>query len=68
YGSTSLHAACWNGHIAVVQVLLEKNADIAAQNSDGSTPLHDACWNGYTAIVQVLLEKNADITAQNSNG
>ena len=29
-GMTALHWACWNGHLEVVKLLLNNNADISA--------------------------------------
>ena len=63
-----LHWASWNGHLKVVQLLLEEVADIKAADKDGRTPLYSALWNGHLEIVQLLLEKGADVNAADKNG
>jgi ankyrin repeat protein len=41
-GRTRLHWAAWNGYADIVQLLLNRDADIAAQRSLGGTPLRGA--------------------------
>jgi hypothetical protein len=65
---TPLSWAAQRGYGAVVQLLLEKGADIMAKECNGWTTLHRAAANGHKEIVQLLLEKGADIEAKNSNG
>jgi len=38
--TTPLHRAAQSGSIAVVKLLLERNADVCTQDADGRTPLH----------------------------
>jgi uncharacterized protein len=53
----------------VVQLLLEKGADIEAKNNnDRSTALHFAAEKGPKAVVRLLLKKGANIEAKDSNG
>jgi ankyrin repeat protein len=75
-----LHCANYNGHLAVVQLLLQKSADIDAvvnneENSqsdyDGGAALHMACSNQYrehVEIVQCLLQNGANATVVNRQG
>eukprot|EP00434_Breviolum_minutum_P025449 symbB.v1.2.022488.t1/scaffold1997.1/size93120/1 len=65
---TPLHWAAEEGHRDVVQLLLEKHAEIEATDADGETPLHVAAGRGHRDIVQVLLEKTAEIEAKSSSG
>ncbi|PMD65935.1 uncharacterized protein K444DRAFT_518462, partial [Hyaloscypha bicolor E] len=44
---TPLYRASANGHAEIVQLLLERSADIKAADSDGQTPLHRASSNGH---------------------
>ena len=60
---TGLHLAAYFGVKAVVQLLLEKGADVNAANKDGWTPLHWASDNRHVKVVQLLLENRADAAA-----
>ncbi len=40
--ATSLHRAAYTGHLDIVKLLLERGADVCAQDADGCTPLHKA--------------------------
>ncbi len=69
-GKTSLHYACRNGHLHVVQYLLELQVmavDIAS--GDGTTPLHLACYGGHFEVIRYLIEdRKADIFKTNDWG
>lgn len=68
-GDGALHFAAKNGHHDVVEVLLEKDADLnAALNKDGTTALHEAAYGGHEAVVRLLLEKGADPNAKDNYG
>lgn len=45
-GSTPLHAAALFGHTEIIELLVERRADINAVNSEGRTPLDEAI-NSY---------------------
>lgn len=64
----SLHTASILGHLAVVRLLLDKEEDISAQDSEGETVLHLVAYKGHKEVVRLLLDKGADIKAQNNNG
>ena len=50
-GYTPLHRACYNGHMNVVRILLQRGADVDARTEDGWQPLHCACrWGEYIAL------------------
>jgi cytohesin len=72
YGWTPLHQAAWEGHVAVVQVLLGVGADVKAQISDGFyegyTALHVAAEKGRVETVRALLGKGAGVNAAPENG
>jgi ankyrin repeat protein len=63
-GATALRWACKRGHLEIVQLLLEKGADVNAQGGEYGNALYAAADGGHLEIVQLLLEKGADINAQ----
>ena len=65
---TGLHHAAINGHLDVVELLLEWDADIDAIDEEFSSPLHLAAMIGEADVVQYLLEAGADIDAINNRG
>jgi ankyrin repeat protein len=67
-GQTALSRAAIKGHEAVVELLLEKGADVESKDSDGLTPLSWAARGGHEAVVKLLLEKGADTESKNSHG
>ncbi|HJD58190.1 MAG TPA: ankyrin repeat domain-containing protein, partial [Rickettsia endosymbiont of Ceroptres masudai] len=57
-----------NGSVEVVQLLLEKGANIDTANNNGDTALLAAAQNRSVEVVQLLLEKGANIDTANNNG
>jgi hypothetical protein len=49
-GSTALHGACYNGHLDVVKLLIERGADYFITNHSHDTPIMDASFQ--PAILQ----------------
>ena len=62
----ALLTAIKRGDLAEVERLLDRGANINAQNAtrDGWTPLHWACQRGCLHIARLLLEKGADVNAR----
>lgn len=70
-GSTPLHCAVWKGHQAAVELMLERGADVNAQNQNdhwGTTPLHAAAHANQAAIAKMLIERGADVNARDLAG
>ena len=58
YGNI-LHAASCGGHNFIVQMLLEKGAEVNAQGGEYDNALQAASSRSYKKVVQMLLEKGA---------
>ena len=68
FGSTGLFKACQEGHIDIVKLLIENNADINAIDYQGATGFYMACQEGHYKIVKHLIYKGVDITQVSSKG
>ena len=62
-GSTALHAASGWGHMACVQLLLSKGANVLASDKERQTALHAAAKSNHVSLVHLLLDKEANINA-----
>ena len=69
-GNTALIAAAKEGHQGIVEMLLDKGADIEGRDAKfGGTPLIWAAIRGQTDTVKLLLQRGADINAvEEKNG
>ena len=67
YDETPLITAAENGHKAMVELLLERGADINAKDKRGMTALHLAAQHGFQAVVETLIAHRADVNAQDEN-
>lgn len=65
---TALHAACLNGDLGLVQVLLNSGEDINAEGGIFVTPLRAASYGGHTEIVNLLLKHHANIKDYGKHG
>ena len=65
-GYTPLIQAAENGHLEIVKLLLQHNADVNTRKKDGDTALTAAIVapGSYKDIVEVLLQQNADVNVQ----
>ena len=67
-GWAPLHYAATNGHLEVMNLLLEEYAYIDAASPNGTTPLMMAAQYGTESAVKLLLEAGADPMLKNDQG
>jgi ankyrin repeat protein len=69
-GETALYLASEEGHVSVVEILIDKGANIehGRANDNGMTALTAASWEGHVPVVEILLAKGADANHQLDNG
>jgi len=67
-GWTPLHYAATNGHLKMMDLLLEEHAFIDAQSPNGTTPLMMAASYGAPEAVKLLIEAGADMRMRNQQG
>lgn len=58
--------AAANGHVDLLERLVDRGAAVNLANTEGNTPLHWACVNGQTAAVRALLAAGASPSALNA--
>ena len=47
---TPLHYACRNGNVEVAMALVDRGADVDAEDDNQRTPLHYACIEGHMEV------------------
>lgn len=67
-GWTPLHYAASKGHRDMMRLLLENEAYIDSESSNGTTPLMMAAFSNSPLAVKLLLEEGADPTLVNHGG
>ena len=65
---TSLHLAVWNGHIGVVEALIDLGAEIDCLDIEKRTPLHMAADCGFDDIARFLVSKGARVECETKYG
>uniref|UniRef100_A0A7S0NDK9 FYVE-type domain-containing protein n=1 Tax=Hanusia phi TaxID=3032 RepID=A0A7S0NDK9_9CRYP len=68
-GLTALHAAVKvQGHVDVVNALIQHNAPVDAKTARGNTPLLFAAGGGHVDCAIILIRHGANVNAQNADG
>lgn len=62
-GNTALHIAAKNGHLNVVNLLLQSTIDVNARGSSGNSALHNAVSESHLEVVKALLADERVITS-----
>jgi len=66
-GTTVLHEASANGHLQIVQYLVNtKHCRCDISDSDGNYPIHVACANGHKRIVEFLEDQGSPVLNENN--
>jgi len=66
--NTALIVAADQGHVAVVEYLLEQGCNIEHTNRYGRTALHEAARHGYLEVAQLLMRWGANLNARSNVG
>lgn len=67
-GWTPLHYAAAAGDNEIVQMLLDKSANLDARSPNGTTPIMMAARGSHILTVKLLLDSGADATLKNQQG
>jgi ankyrin repeat protein len=67
-GNRPIHIAAQNGHMDLVKLLIDREADLDAKNKKGNTALHMAVEYDYYESCQLLIEAGASTTIENDDG
>lgn len=56
------------GHVDIIKMLLERGADVNAQNNLDETPLTEAAHRGHKEIIEILINAGANINSNTLYG
>ena len=66
FNENPLHLASLNGHMSVVEYLVNQKVDMNAKGKYDWTPLHYASYNGHLSVVEYLVNQKADINSKDN--
>ncbi|CAB1345066.1 unnamed protein product [Coregonus sp. 'balchen'] len=67
-GLNALHLAAKEGHVELVQELLERGSAVDSATKKGNTSLHIASLAGQAEVVKILVKRGAEINSQSQDG
>ena len=67
-GRPILHQAARAGMLDIVQILIEKGADLDTVSRNGGTVLHNAIWGGHKEIAELLISKGVKLDSKDRAG
>ncbi len=59
--NTGLHLAAKNGHLQIVNLLIENGADINLKNKDSNNALEVSCRSGYFEVTKALINRYSNL-------
>jgi ankyrin repeat protein len=59
--------ACQNGHIDIVELLIDKGANVNIKNYKGRTGLFVVCLEGRIGLVKLLIDKGVDVNIKDND-
>jgi len=62
-GRTPLHWAARGVHVEILAYLIDKGANVDAQDINLVTPLHSVCSRGHVEGARILIDANADVSS-----
>ena len=65
---TALMLSCEYGHIRVVSLLLDLEADMEMRDKNGETAMHYCTSNGHLDVVKMMVKAGGNIEVKNYNG
>ncbi|XP_055693525.1 tyrosine-protein kinase Shark isoform X2 [Lutzomyia longipalpis] len=65
-GQTAVHLACQYADEAILQKIIECDANINFRDIKGNTPLHYACRTQPASMIKLLIDAKANIQARNN--
>jgi len=66
-GESLLYVSSSEGHVELMELLLEMGADVNAKGRDGTNALEIAAYSGHEKAVNLLLAHGAEINAQSED-
>jgi ankyrin repeat protein len=67
-GRTAIYMAAMEGHLEVVNILIDARADVDKVRTDGCSPLFTAAGNGHLEVVKALAGAKADVNKTARDG
>ena len=67
-GKTMIQHATETGRTGVIDILMQRGANVDAPDNNGMTPLMSASLRGFTKMVQFLVGRGANIEVQDKTG
>jgi ankyrin repeat protein len=67
-GVTALHLAADQGHREIINLLIDRGADVELVDKLGRIPLHRSARLGYGAASKLLVDRGSVATAEDNDG